>query len=281
MSDRQSKTQTESHAKPHTTRRRRPIRRVMLLLAIAIASGVVTIHLSLPDVSDLKTRNPSTTSLIRQRQKQAAKTGEKFIVQQEWMAFDQIPALLKTAIRVSEDAAFYWHRGIDYTELKESLKRDLKEGRFSRGGSTITQQLAKNLFLSTRKSLWRKFKEYLIAKRLEKTLSKDRIFSLYLNFIEMGPGIFGIQAAARFWFEKDVRELSLEEIVRLTAIIPRPLNVDPRTDSPWMLFRIRWIADTLLAGRHITEHERQGLLRTLEEGERGGGPDLSRRQPYG
>jgi monofunctional biosynthetic peptidoglycan transglycosylase len=269
--------------KAKRSRRRRIRFLVWALCCIILVSAVTAVYLqlSLPEVSALKVKNPSSTSLMRMRIAQAAEVGKNFIIHQQWMAFEQIPGLLKAAVRVSEDASFYWHRGIDYTELKESLKRDLKEGRFSRGGSTITQQLAKNLYLSTRKSLWRKLKEYMIAKRLEKTLSKDRIFSLYLNLIEMGPGIFGIQSASGYWFEKDVRDLSLEEMVRLTAIIPRPLDADPRSNTPWMSFRIRWIADTLLAGRHITEHERQHLLSMLEDGEKEEAVDLSRRPPDG
>ncbi len=260
-----SNQDTAVEAKPKAPRGSRIIRRVLLILACTAAAVVIYVRLSLPDVSDLKTLNPSTTSLIRLRQEQAEKSGQKILIRREWVEFEGIPGLLQTAVRVSEDASFYWHKGIDYAELKESLKRDLKEGRFVRGGSTITQQLAKNLYLSTEKTLWRKFKEFWIAKRLEKTLSKDRIFGLYLNVIEMGPGIFGIQAAARHWFSKDVQDLTPDEMVRLTAIIPRPLTTDPRTNSPWMAFRIRWIADTLLAGQHITRQEHQNLLGTLEE----------------
>ena len=176
--------------------------------------------------------------------------------------------LLRKSVLVSEDASFYSHRGIDYAELKASIRQDLKEGRFARGGSTITQQLAKNLYLSTEKTFWRKIKELLIARRLEKALSKDRIFSLYLNVLELGPGIFGFQAAARYWFATDVDELTLEEIVRLTAIVPRPLKSDPRRNDGWMKFKGRWIADTLKAVKAITDEEYQSLVRSFEGEER-------------
>jgi monofunctional biosynthetic peptidoglycan transglycosylase len=248
-------------------RSRRILIRAILIAVAAAAAFSIWTWLSLPDVSGLKARNPQTTSLIRFRAEQAKRAGKTFSSHLEWTAFDRFPDLLKRSILVSEDASFYSHRGIDYTELKASIRQNLKEKRFARGGSTITQQLAKNLYLSTEKTFGRKIKEFLIARRLEMALSKDRIFSLYLNVIELGPGVFGFPAAARFWFGKDVGELSLEEIVRLTAIIPRPLKSDPRRNDGWMRFKGRWIADTLASVEAITDAEREALIRSFE-GER-------------
>ena len=124
-----------------------------------------------------------------------------------------------------------------------------------RGGSTITQQLAKNLYLSTDKSYVRKLKEYFIAKRLEDTISKNRIFHLYLNVIEFGPGIFGVQAASQHFFHKDVTDLNLEECVRLTAVIPRPLSMSPKSESRWIKWKATWILDTMLKYEYITKDE--------------------------
>jgi monofunctional biosynthetic peptidoglycan transglycosylase len=194
----------------------------------------------------------------------AAKKGIRLSAAHEWVAFDRIPEMLKKCVLVSEDAAFYSHKGIDFAELKESIKRDIKERRFVRGGSTITQQLAKNLYLSGSKTLWRKFTEFLIARRLERALPKNRIFALYLNVIELGPNVFGVQAAACHWFGKDVAELSLEEMVRLTAVIPRPRASDPRANDAWMKFKGRWIADTLLAVKTIGDEDHQALMRSFE-----------------
>jgi monofunctional biosynthetic peptidoglycan transglycosylase len=239
-------------------------RNILFLTAglLIVFSGYI--WLTLPDVSDLKTKNPETTSLIRQRRAEAGSKNPGASAGLRWVAFDQIPSLLKRCILVSEDASFYDHKGIDYAELKASLKQDLKEGRLSRGGSTITQQLAKNLYLSTSKSFVRKLREFLIARRLEKALSKNRIFHIYLNVIEWGPGVYGIQAAARHWFGKDVSDLTLEEMVRLTAIIPRPLRSDPRRNDGWMKFKGRWIAGTLLAVGDIGEDDHQALVRAFE-----------------
>ena len=231
-----------------------------LLLLLALAAVAVDIILSMPDVSDLRTRDPGTTALIEQRVRESARAGRRLTVRQEWVAFDRIPRPLREAVRVSEDAAFYTHNGIDYVELREAIKRDLDEGRFARGGSTITQQLAKNLYLSAAKSPLRKLKEFFIARRLEKALAKERIFHLYLNVIEFGPGVFGVQAASRYYFERDVADLDLERAVRLTAIIPRPLRTDPRGTSTWLRWRAAWILKTLRAAKVIGDEEYEATV---------------------
>jgi monofunctional biosynthetic peptidoglycan transglycosylase len=230
----------------------------------AVAIFVLIVGLTLPDVSELKTRNPVSTSLIRQREAEAKKAGRPFAVRPEWVAFENVPALLKKAVLVSEDAAFYEHKGIDFAELKVAIKEGMKEKRIVRGASTITQQLAKNLYLSTDKTFWRKLKEVWLARRLEKALPKNRIFALYLNLIEFGPGVFGVQAAARHWFGKNAADLTLEESVRLTAIIPRPLRSDPRTNDAWMKFKGKWIADTLKAVGAISPDEHASLVLSFE-----------------
>ena len=236
--------------------------KVFGILAVVIAALCAALWLTLPDVSDLKTKNPETTSLIRQRQ---AEAGKKIApVRFRWIASSRIPPLLKRCVLVSEDASFYDHKGVDFVELRKSIQQDLKEKRLARGGSTITQQLAKNLFLSTSKSFVRKFRELLIARRLEKNLSKDRILNLYLNVIEWGPGVYGLPAAARHWFGKDPADLTLEEMIRLAAVIPRPLRSDPRKNDRWMRFKGKWIADTLRTVGAIGDDEHAGLVRAFE-----------------
>jgi monofunctional biosynthetic peptidoglycan transglycosylase len=246
-------------------RRKKHVLRNLLASAAALLivfSGYI--WLTLPNVSGLKTKNPGTTSLIRLRLAPSGSKNTAAPPRIRWIAFDRIPPLLKKCVLVSEDASFYDHKGVDYAELKASLRRDIKEGRLARGGSTITQQLAKNLYLSTSKSFVRKLREFLIARRLEKTLSKDRIFYIYLNVIEWGPGVYGVQAAARHWFGKDAAGLTLEEMVRLTAIIPRPLRSDPRRNDGWMKFKGRWIADTLQTVGAIGFDDYQDLVRAFE-----------------
>ncbi len=146
---------------------------------------------------------------------------------------------------------------MDLAELKAAFKKNWQKGKYVRGASTITQQLAKNLYLSTDKSVIRKIKEYLIARRLENRLGKNRIFELYLNVIEFGPGIFGVQAAANFFFDKNVSRLNLEEMVRLTAVIPKPLQETPTGNSSWINWKAGWIMDTLRRYEYIDQTEYQ------------------------
>ena len=225
----------------------------ILVLFVSAAAFISHLFLTLPNVSDLKKVNPERTAWMAMRAAQAEKQGKEFSLRYSWVPFENIPQILKDTVRIAEDAGFYWHNGIDFEELKEAVKKNLQEKKFIRGGSTITQQLAKNLFLSPRKSLIRKFMEYLIARKLEKNLSKDRIFELYLNVIELGHGVFGIQAASHYYFGCTVEELSLERIVRLVAILPRPLSTDPREDSPWLKWRCRWLLHKLQLYGYITE----------------------------
>ncbi len=192
---------------------------------------------------------------MKMRIKQAQIKGDTLEIKQNWISFEQIPDLFKNAVRITEDSSFYWHKGVDFEEIKESIKKNFREKRLARGGSTITQQLAKNLYLSTEKNLVRKIKEYWIARQLEKALSKDRIFELYLNVIEFGPGIFGVQAASQHYFKLDVSELTIEQVIRLTAIIPRPMTTDPRGDSPWLKWKCRWILNKLKVYKYITEEK--------------------------
>jgi monofunctional biosynthetic peptidoglycan transglycosylase len=233
-------------------------------LVLVVCAIGLSIYIGLPDVRELQTRNPSTSALIEYRARQARQSNKIFDIRQHWVDFETIPQLLKDTVRISEDAAFYQHSGVDFTELKEAIKKNWEKGKYARGGSTITEQLAKNLYLSTHKSILRKIKEYFIAKRLENRLSKDRIFHLYLNIIELGPGIFGVQAASRYYFNKSVSKLDLEEIVRLTAVIPRPLSIDPRGESRWLRWKATWILDTLKRYQYIREDEYQTVIQRFQ-----------------
>ena len=238
---------------------------ILIAVCASIAAFVIHLFINLPDVSNLKTRNPETTSLIEMRKQLAEKQGTEFEINKNWVSFENIPQLLKDTVRISEDFSFYWHKGIDYQELRDSIKKNINEKRFARGGSTITQQLAKNLYLSTKKSLIRKIKEILIAKRMEKALTKDRIFELYLNVIELGQGVFGVQAASLHYFGCTVSDLSLDEIVRLAAVLPRPLRTDPRGSSPWLLWRCRFLLQKLRAYDYITEECYQETIRMFDD----------------
>jgi monofunctional biosynthetic peptidoglycan transglycosylase len=234
----------------------------LIILGVGL---VVYTFLTLPDVAYLKTHDPDRTALMEIRMNQAEKEGKKLDVRYSWISFSQIPQLLKNTVRIAEDAGFYWHSGVDMGELKEAIKRNIQEKKFARGGSTITQQLAKNLYLSPKKSIFRKIKEILIAKKLEKALSKDRIFELYLNVIELGPGVFGVQAASRYYFGFSVDALSLEEVVRLVAVLPRPLSSNPLDESDWLKWRCRWLLHKLQLYEYISKETYQKTVIVFED----------------
>ena len=248
-------TKIEIDLKKHPRRKLKIIMSIILTGLIALSFFTGYFFLTLPDAEYLKTQNPPTTALIEQRKTEARGKGKELKIRQKWVNFDTIPELLKKTVIVSEDAAFYQHDGIDYYELKEAIKRNLKKGKKVRGGSTITQQLAKNLFLSTEKSYYRKVREFFIAKNLEKHLSKNRIFHLYLNVIELGKGIFGVEAASEYYFKKSVSDLNLVEIVRLAAVLPKPLRVTPLSNSRYLKWRAKLLLDRLKKYHFITDEE--------------------------
>jgi monofunctional biosynthetic peptidoglycan transglycosylase len=219
---------------------------------------------TLPDVSILIKYNPKTTAIIEQRRQESDEKKQKFRVRQKWVTFHKIPDMFKRCVRISEDAGFYNHEGIDYDELTEAIKDNIKNRTIKRGASTITQQLAKNLYLSTDRSFYRKFREYFITRRLEAQLSKNRIYHLYLNVIEFGPGIFGVESASNFYFKKSISDLTLEEMIRLTAIIPRPLTIRPDRESRWLYWRCRWIANALKRYKYIDQTTCNHLLQRFK-----------------
>ena len=229
-------------------------------LTVLLLIYVLWFYISLPNVSYLEKENPKTTALMELRKAQAEEKNIKYTMYQTWVHFQDIPDLLKKAIRITEDSSFYEHKGIDWVELQESIIRNWEEGKFARGGSTISQQLVKNLYLSTEKSLFRKFRELFITYRLEEALSKNRIFHIYLNIIEFGPGVFGVQAASRYYFKKDVANLNLAEIVRLTAVIPRPLTIKASGESSWLKWKSRWILEKLVQYKYVTEEEYKAVI---------------------
>ncbi|CAM3578723.1 monofunctional biosynthetic peptidoglycan transglycosylase [Corallococcus sp. ZKHCc1 1396] len=179
-------------------------------------------YVRLPDVSPLRTQNPPTTALMAQRAEEARDAGRKPRVRQAWVSLGTVAPHARDAVLISEDARFYKHEGVDWTEVENALEQSVREARMGRGASTLTQQLAKNLYLSTDRSLLRKGKELLLARRLEAHLSKQRILSLYVNVVEWGEGVYGIEAAAREHFGVSARALSVAQGAMLAAMLPAP-----------------------------------------------------------
>ena len=179
-------------------------------------------YYSLPDVSPLKKQNPRNSALMELREEEYRKKGIRGGRQQVWVSYNGISDHLKKAVLMSEDAAFFSHKGVDVHELKEAIKRDWETLSFKRGGSTITMQLARNLYLNPSKNPLRKVKEIIIAWQLEQALSKRRIFEIYLNVVEFGRNVYGAEAAARHYFGKAAASLDPLEAATLAALLPSP-----------------------------------------------------------
>jgi monofunctional biosynthetic peptidoglycan transglycosylase len=193
-------------------------------LVALILGGLVYFYYTIPDVAPLKRTNPRTTALMKLRDQEYRE--KKMIVprQQIWVPYSAISDHLKKAVILSEDSSFFSHRGVDANELAEALKKDWETMSFRRGGSTITMQVAKNLYLDPSKNPLRKIKEIIIAWQLERNLSKQRIFEIYLNIAEWGRHIYGAEAAARYYFDKPAATLNEVEAATLAALLPNPRN---------------------------------------------------------
>jgi monofunctional biosynthetic peptidoglycan transglycosylase len=202
------------------------MKRILLksLLVTAVVASIVYLYSTLPDVKTLTTKNPKSTALMELRDREYRQKGGKISRQQTWVSYGAISDHLKKAVLISEDAAFFSHTGVDVKELQEALKKDWETGRFTRGGSTITMQLAKNLYLNPSKNPLRKAKEIVIAWQLEHALSKTRIFEIYLNVVEWGPNVYGAEGAARHYFAKPAANLDIGEAATLAALLPSPRN---------------------------------------------------------
>jgi monofunctional biosynthetic peptidoglycan transglycosylase len=209
-----------------------------LLAAAAFAFGYLAyVYLTLPDVRVLVRENPATTAFMELRVREAASDDRKLAIRQRWVPYGRISPFLKRAVVVTEDAAFFDHDGIDLDEIRASLERNWEEGRFVRGASTITQQLAKNLYLSPSRNPVRKLRELFITRRLEASLTKRRILEIYLNVIEWGDGIFGCEAASRAYFGKSAADLTREEAALLAGAIINPRELSPARPGRRLLRR--------------------------------------------
>lgn len=215
------------------------------ILVGAILVWLVYELLTFPDIAKLRTENPTTTSLIEYRVSEAKADGKEPKKTMIWTPIEQISPSLQRAVLAGEDARFFEHNGFDWEAINKAWEEAQKEGekeakeagdydpdswippmpQFKRGASTITQQLAKNLYLSEERSFLRKGREAAITYFLERQLSKKRILEIYLNVIEWGDGIYGAEAASRFYFNKSASNLTPAEAAYLSAMIPSPLNV--------------------------------------------------------
>ena len=226
--------------------RRRRVRWRRIGLAACVCALVVAgaFWLSLPSVSSLRASIPSSTALMNAR----GRRRNQHIVQ-----LSQISPWLVKAVVNSEDARFYQHHGVDTVETGIALEQAV-EGERVRGASTITQQLAKNLWLGEQRTLTRKLREYFVARRLE-TLGKERILEIYLNVVEWGDGVYGADAAARVWFGKPASELRPEEAAVLAAMLPAPRKRNPRRPSAALRTRAAEVLDLYVVYKQLSPED--------------------------
>ena len=224
-------------------------------------------------VSGLATRTPRTTSFMRERDAEARRAGHGLRIDQRSIPYERISPLLRRAVLVAEDDAFFTHGGLDWHEIQASARRNLEAGRVVRGGSTITQQLARNLYLGDERTLSRKLKEVFLALRIERSLTKRRIFELYLNLIEWGDGIYGAEAAAQRYFGVSAADLGPREAVLLAAVIINPRRYSPLDPGRRIERRVRLIASRLRRRGDLGEEEyRLAIAAPLPPAPVGSGP---------
>jgi monofunctional biosynthetic peptidoglycan transglycosylase len=189
--------------------------------------------------------DPSTSAFMEDRLEVMQDKNPAAKLKHKWVPYSKISANLKRALIASEDAKFVDHEGFDWEGIQKAYAKNRKHGKIVAGGSTISQQLAKNLFLSTKRTPWRKGEEIIITLMLEAVMDKQRIFEIYLNVIEWGDGVFGAEAAARHYFGVSAARLSPEQAARLAAMVPNPRYYDRHRQASGMLRKTLIILDRM------------------------------------
>ena len=237
-------------------------RRTLLALAVVVillGAWVGVSILTLPSVAPLAKPGVSMTITVKDWNRK----DHPFVVgprNPRWTPYGAIPSALKKAVVASEDANFYTHEGVDYEAIREAIKADWRKGKFVRGGSTITQQLAKNLFLTRERTLIRKVKEIVLARRMDDALSKARILELYLNVVELGPMVYGIGHAAHYYFGKGPSALTVRECAFLASMLPGPKVYNPYRKMDRVMKRSDRILRRMVAARMISREEYDAAL---------------------
>jgi monofunctional biosynthetic peptidoglycan transglycosylase len=206
---------------------------IILIILIAVVYVVADVgrYFVYPNIASLKKKNPLKTAFMEYREETWREKGIKIKIRSTWVGLSRISPYAVKAIIIAEDDKFWSHEGFDFDAMQKALEKDIKKKKLQAGGSTISQQLAKNLYLSPAKDPIRKIKEAILTWRLEKNLSKRRIIELYLNAAEWGDGIFGIEAAAQSYYGKPAAALNPHEAAELAAVLPNPRRYKPSGNS--------------------------------------------------
>ena len=207
-----------------------------LLLLLVAAYFIVDVgrYFIYPDIASLKKSKPGKTAFMEYREEMWQEKGIKKKIKNTWVPLSRISPYVMKAVIIAEDDKFWSHEGFDFEAMQKALEKDIKKKKFQAGGSTISQQLAKNLYLSPSKNPVRKIKEAILTWRLEQQLTKKRIIELYLNVAEMGDGVFGVEAAAQNHYGKHASELNAREAATLASVLPNPRRYKPNGTSRYV-----------------------------------------------
>ncbi len=224
------------------------------LCAVLLAFWIVLVLSDLPDVTLLKHYRPAAAAEVLDRNGKSltAYFDRKFRI---WIPVSSLPDIVIHAVVTAEDDTFFGHRGVNYKAAWDALVHDVQKRRFARGGSTITQQMIKNVLLTREKTITRKFKEYILARKAEELLSKRQILQIYLNEVEWGDNIFGIEAASRFYLDKHASELSAGEAALLAGMLPNPRYFNPYKRPDKAKDRQQRVLSNMLQAKLITSED--------------------------
>jgi monofunctional biosynthetic peptidoglycan transglycosylase len=222
------------------------------VLAVGVAY-VLYVWITFPDVSRLAKEPPKTTAFMEQRRDELRREGKNDHIDYRWVPYSAISPYLRRAVLVAEDDTFYEHGGVDVEAMRDALRRDWSRRKITHGGSTITQQLAKNLYLSPSRNPIRKVKEYFLARSLENRLTKKRILELYLNVVEMGERVYGAEAASRAYFGAPASALSPSQAALLAGSLPNPRLMSPGAPNGRLRSRQRMILSRMKRWGYLVE----------------------------
>lgn len=235
------------------------LKRIILIIVLLTATYLIVDigrYFVYPDVAFLKKNRPVKTAFMKYREENWRDQGIKKQIKNAWVPLSRISPYLVKAVIIAEDDKFWSHEGFDFEAMQKALEKDIKKKKFQAGGSTISQQLAKNLYLSPAKDPIRKLKEAILTWRLESNLSKRRIIEIYLNVAEWGDGVFGIEAAAEAHYGKRAAELNAREAAKLASVLPNPRRYRPNGSSRYVEIRSEKIYNIMVRrGIVIPEYE--------------------------
>ena len=230
-------------------------RRVFGIVVLVIAAIAVYEWITFPNVAALKDEWPKTTAFMELRKRELRAEGKDDTISYQPVSYARISPYLRRGVLVAEDNEFYEHGGVDVEALKDAIRRDWEKKKLTQGGSTITQQLAKNLYLNPSRNPLRKIEEYFIARSLENHLTKKRILELYLNVVQMGDRVYGAEAAARLYFDEPASALSPSQAALLAGCLPNPEVMNPGDPNKRLRARQRMILSRMKRWGYLFEEE--------------------------